>query len=322
MSAPNRIGPRPKAYWIPLHHQLFVELCMEQIQKGNRPTHCFKRVGWHAIIKGFTQKTGLHYDKKQMKNHYDSTKELWKAWKALIGKSGMRFDPVLRTISASDDAWLAYIQANPKAAQFRSRPLEFEDELDVIFGGTTATKDNAWASSSRALLNDTVNVTQSSQDPFSTQIETSNSYPQTPEETLEFPNVCNHVEVGEDDIRRSSFSKKRSLDSTPPSSRNSKRNTKEVFAKMADQIDRLIEVVLIRQLGNKESTSSTPTYTIIDCIQCLDSIDKVDVGSELYFYAVDLFLKEDYRMTFMGLRRPGMRLKWLQRMYALEHPSE
>lgn len=50
--------------------------------------------------------------KKQMKNHYDSTKELWKAWKALIGKSGMVFDPILCTITASKDAWAAYIKVH------------------------------------------------------------------------------------------------------------------------------------------------------------------------------------------------------------------
>lgn len=101
---------KTKAYWSPQHHQVFVELCMEQIRKGNRPTHCFNRAGWDAIIKGFTQKTGLHYDKKQMKNHYDSTKELWKAWKTLIGKSSMGFDPILRTITATEDAWAAYVK--------------------------------------------------------------------------------------------------------------------------------------------------------------------------------------------------------------------
>ncbi|RWR75958.1 L10-interacting MYB domain-containing protein [Cinnamomum micranthum f. kanehirae] len=70
MSAPNCVGQRLKAYWTPQHHQVFMELCVEQVQKGNRPTHCFNRAGWDAIIKEFIEKTRLHYDKKQMKNHY------------------------------------------------------------------------------------------------------------------------------------------------------------------------------------------------------------------------------------------------------------
>lgn len=112
MLTSNYANQRPKAYWSPKHHQIFVELCVEQIQKGNQPTRCFNRAGWEAIIEGFTQTTGLHYDKKQMKNHYNSTKRLWKAWKALIGKSDMGFDPILRTITAPDEAWAAYIQVS------------------------------------------------------------------------------------------------------------------------------------------------------------------------------------------------------------------
>lgn len=79
MTTPNHVGQKAKAYWTPKYHNMFVELCVEQVQKGNRPTHCFNRAGWDAIIKGLTQKTRLHYEKKQMKNHYYSTKELWKA---------------------------------------------------------------------------------------------------------------------------------------------------------------------------------------------------------------------------------------------------
>ena len=57
--------------------------------------------------------------KKQMKNHYPGKlrwdpiiNELWKAWKTLKEKSGMGFDPVLRTISAPEEAWASYIQVN------------------------------------------------------------------------------------------------------------------------------------------------------------------------------------------------------------------
>ncbi|RWR75960.1 L10-interacting MYB domain-containing-like protein [Cinnamomum micranthum f. kanehirae] len=132
--------------------------------------------------------------------------------------------------------------------------------------------------------------------------------------------VSHEVEEGEDDDRRSRINKKRSIDSTPSSSRKSKKEAKGVGEKMANQIDHLIEVVATRQLGDEESTRSTPT--IIDCIKRLDAMDQVNSGSELYFYAVDLFSKKNYRMTFMGFEKPDVRLKWLQQMYAMEHSLE
>ncbi|RWR75956.1 L10-interacting MYB domain-containing protein [Cinnamomum micranthum f. kanehirae] len=91
------------------------------------------------------------------------------------------------------------------------------------------------------------------------------------------------------------------IDPTPSSSRKSKKEAKGVGAKMANQIDHLIEVVATRQLGDEESARSTPT--IIDCIKRLDAMDQVDSGSELYFYAVDLFSKKNYKMTFMGFEK-------------------
>lgn len=165
---------------------------------------------------------------------------------------------------------------------------------------------------------DIVNITRDPQDPFLTGTRSSEPCPKTPEETSESPKMVNHEEVGGDNSRRSSLNRKRSMDSTPSSSPESKRDAIEVFEKMANQIDRLIEVIALRQFEAKEGTSSTPAYTIIDCIQCLDAMNQVDVGTELYFYALDLFRQEDYRMIFMGLERPGMRLKWLKHMYVQE----
>ncbi|KAJ8627309.1 hypothetical protein MRB53_020616 [Persea americana] len=45
---------------------------------------------------------------------------------------------------------------------------------------------------------------------------------------------------------------------------------------MTNQIGQLIEVVATRQLGDEESTRSTPT--IIDCMQHLDAMDQMDSG--------------------------------------------
>ncbi|RWR75959.1 hypothetical protein CKAN_00436600 [Cinnamomum micranthum f. kanehirae] len=76
----------------------------------------------------------------------------------------MGFDPVLHTISALDEAWASYIQANPKAAQFCTPPLEFEDALNIIFGGTTAMGAYAWAPSSGVLHKNVVDITRDTQD--------------------------------------------------------------------------------------------------------------------------------------------------------------
>ncbi|RWR87079.1 Myb/SANT-like domain-containing protein [Cinnamomum micranthum f. kanehirae] len=230
MSTPNYATQRPRTYWSPQCHQKFVELCVEQVRKRNRPARCFNQAGWEAIIERFTQTTGLHYDQKQMKNHYDSTKRLWKAWKALTGKSnmGFEFDPILRTITAPDEAWAAYILANPRAAKLRNRPLKFEDQLDTIFGRTAMTGDNALAPSSSILHNNVVNITPGSQDPFP------GRHSQCLEETSTSPSMAHHeVDMVDNNHRKSNLVMKRSMEPTSSSSRNSKR-VAEGGAKMAD----------------------------------------------------------------------------------------
>lgn len=103
-------------------------------------------------------------------------------------------------------------------------------------------------------------MTRDTQDPVSTQVRTPDSYPHSPGETLVTPNMaCHEVKEGEDDDRRSRLNKKRSVDRTPSSFRKSKKEAKGVGAKTANQIDRLIEVVATRQLGDEESARSTPS---------------------------------------------------------------
>lgn len=113
----------------------------------------------------------------------------------------------------------------------------------------------------------------------------------SPKETLPSPNFDNNEEdMGDDDHGRSIINKKRSLDPTPSSSCKSQWEAKGVGAKMAHQNDKLIEVVATRQLGGEDSTNNTCTVTY--CIQLLNDMDQVVVGSDLYFYAINLFRKD------------------------------
>jgi len=68
------------------------------------------KVGWRNIVESFYAKTGVRYDKKQFKNHYDSTRKLWKVWVKLTDDSSMKWDPETRTFGASEEDWKKYIK--------------------------------------------------------------------------------------------------------------------------------------------------------------------------------------------------------------------
>ena len=81
------------AYWIPEDVETFCQLCIEQIEKGNRPANN-KRGGWIVIIKRFEDLRGKKYDKSQMKSKWDNLKEEWKRWRILVLKEiGLGWEP-------------------------------------------------------------------------------------------------------------------------------------------------------------------------------------------------------------------------------------
>lgn len=102
--------PTPKATWTPAYHKIFVDLCLEETLKGNKSGTHFTKEGWRNVVGSFYAKTGMRYDKRQIKNHYDSTRKLWKIWVQLIGDGSMKWDPETKKFGASEEDWNNYIK--------------------------------------------------------------------------------------------------------------------------------------------------------------------------------------------------------------------
>lgn len=102
--------PKTKAIWMPATHEVFLDLCLEEALKGNKPGTHFTKDGWRTIVESFQQKTGLMYNRLQLKNHWDITKEQWKVWCKLIGTSSMGWNPNSRRFSANDEDWANYLE--------------------------------------------------------------------------------------------------------------------------------------------------------------------------------------------------------------------
>nr|XP_020176366.1 L10-interacting MYB domain-containing protein-like [Aegilops tauschii subsp. strangulata] len=84
------------------------------------------------------------YTKKQFKNKWDVLKKEYAVWKTLTQKaSGIGFDPVTKTIAASDEWWANEIQRNELATKFRFAPLEDEIKLGCEIDATFVTPNKA-----------------------------------------------------------------------------------------------------------------------------------------------------------------------------------
>lgn len=68
------------------------------------------------------------------------------------------------------------------------------------------------------------------------------------------------------------------------------------------------------------STEGKCNYSIGECIECLDRMEEIEQGSELYMFALDVFLKQEYREIFLQLKTPNLRISWLQRLQSSGPP--
>ena len=292
ISAPHKF----KATWAPPVHKAFIDLCLEETLKGNKPGTHFNRDGWKNILESFHNRTGLKYTRMQLKNHWDSTKEQWKIWCKLVEAN---------ILGASDEVWTSYLQVvgyfnlfscvysfiflewmshdfvivirsfvmgwilntgfpllqeNPEAAQFHNRELQFADKLDTIFDYTPNAGEKIYYSAS----------------PLQT---VKPEIMQPEDETPERP--CDPFESDSDTII--------------------KKNVVRAPAPL---------------------THNKLTYSIGECIDCLDSLQELEQGSELYLFALDVFLKKEYREIFLQLKNSGLRISWLQRLQANGQPLQ
>nr|XP_023905751.1 uncharacterized protein LOC112017521 [Quercus suber] len=105
---------------------IFCDLCVEQIQAGNRTKGAgFNTKGWANVVTKFCDMTGQDYDMDQLK--------------------------MKGTIAAPNDWWKWKLKELPKAKKFREKGLQNLEQLEIMFRDVTTTGVAAWTPSSNTL---------------------------------------------------------------------------------------------------------------------------------------------------------------------------
>ncbi|XP_030451296.1 L10-interacting MYB domain-containing protein [Syzygium oleosum] len=453
--------PKSKAYWTPDLHKVFVDICLEQVNGGNRPGTYFTREGWMNIVELFHERTGISYDRKQMKSHWDVMREQWKVWCKLTGTGFMKWDRSSNKFGATEKEWALYVKANPAAAQFQFKELQFVDKLEIIFDGAISKTDaglltpcrhkggsvtsplqtEGQAITMKAPKIEAVHeldISSGSDGDLDTYSETSPGRQNsclpalkpkakwTPDCHKIFVDLCTEQTLKGNECRMylteegwrhviRSFNLKTGLsldkkqlenhwdltkqqwsiwcklvgDSRMKWDPNTKRfgateddwnnyiqenpesaqfRYKELY--LTDQLEvlfggrrdsrepepprkhRRLNVSSItstvhtaepeiakselrkEHLSDAVESRSTATmqrnaaslatgrnklnYSIGECIECLDEMDNVEQGSDLYLFALEVFLKREYREIFLQLKKPSVRIAWLQRLQSVD----
>ncbi|XWS65897.1 hypothetical protein CRYUN_Cryun05aG0153000 [Craigia yunnanensis] len=250
---------RDKATWTPACHEIFVDRCLEETLKGNRPGTHFTKEAWRIIVESFNEKAGVSYNRIQIKNHWDATKEQWRIWCKLVNTSSMKWDPVNSKFGASDEDWVNFIQANPEAAQFWSKEMHHADKLEIIFDETMNAGETDPPVQCRR-LNDS--------------------------------STMSILHVGKQGTAK-------------PARKTEHHN---------DTLESMTAVTIQKSPAILQPTHEKLRYSIGECIESLDGMEEVEPGNELYLFALDVFLKKEYREIFLQLKKSGIRIAWLQRL--------
>ncbi|KAK8285094.1 hypothetical protein V6Z11_D08G197700 [Gossypium hirsutum] len=105
---------------------IFCELCVNEVNTGNRPTTHLK----------------------------DGKIKEWRLWRELLKEStGIGWCPSKKTVDATEEWWAAKIQENPDFKGFKKKGIEprLNELMWQMFGGIVATRENVWAPSSSVL---------------------------------------------------------------------------------------------------------------------------------------------------------------------------
>ncbi|XP_020597496.1 L10-interacting MYB domain-containing protein-like [Phalaenopsis equestris] len=266
------------ALWEKDTKMIFCDLCLKEIERGNRPTTHFNKEGWQNIIKKFKECTGREYDRLQMKNKWDQMKKEWKIWKELKkGCTGIGWDPVKRTIDASEEWWAERLAVVPAAKKFKLSGIEpeFEDKLDRMFGGVVATGNYACSPNETGFTGNVVNLG-------------------TPGGSVDFIDVPSPDQNEYENISRSK---------RPKVVDKRKSGASSLRKELSDAVSCF-----------KSECQTSHSSTIAEALEILSATAEIYVDEELYLFAAEL-LEDPVRRDFFVQMPAARRLAYIRRFY-------
>lgn len=126
------LGNRSRTYWQPPMDRYFIDLMLDQVQKGSRIDGVFRKQAWMEMIAAFNAKFGFSYDLDVLKNRYKTLRRQYQVIKNLLDLDGFVWDDARQMVTADDYVWQDYIKAHADARQFMTRPVPYYKDLCVI----------------------------------------------------------------------------------------------------------------------------------------------------------------------------------------------
>ncbi|XP_028080858.1 L10-interacting MYB domain-containing protein-like [Camellia sinensis] len=296
------IEPDP-ATWTTLEEELYIQLMVKEVHKGNRSSTTFSRKGWKQIEQEFCEKTNKRYNNSQFRNKFNQLRTRFNDFSKLLKEPGFTWEPVLSTVTATDAVWESYIKGNKNVKRFRKKGCPMFNELGIIFGDPTSSYKDVFPLAQYPMV---------SEYKLDVEDESTNATPSA------FPSDSSNGR----DFPSQSTRRRRQRSSTPTSHLRGKREARTavegaalkewteatVPSGMSDRKWAETSKVMTPTFHKLETSSQASPFSITNCVKCLEAIEGVD--SSTYIKAIKMFKDLDWREMFMAMSSER-RLVWL-----------
>ncbi|KAI3449434.1 hypothetical protein Pfo_006099 [Paulownia fortunei] len=129
----STLGARTRTYWQPPMDRYFIDLMLDQVNKGNHVDGLLRKQAWREMISSFNSKFGFNYAVDILKNRFKTLRRQHNVIKNLLELDGFAWDDARQMVIADDCVWQNYIKAHTDARQYMTRPVPYFEDLCLIF---------------------------------------------------------------------------------------------------------------------------------------------------------------------------------------------
>ncbi|XP_073152451.1 uncharacterized protein [Henckelia pumila] len=274
-----------RTYWSTKDVKLFIDILLEYKRKGEMRNNNFGK-SWTKICKDFNSKAEFRQTQEQMSQKFNRFRADWRVFKDLCDYTGLGWDSVNETVTASEEQWADLIKKNKEFKKFKSRGLEFNKELAKIFQKSSSTGNFAFASGQSQVNED-----------------------------LE---VNANTSLGFDDeevpLTTKSSTKRPILDTASSTKQEGSRGKKARKSTYNEDLYLEAATQACIAKANRYNAQITPTVDEYSSEKCMDALYELedDIDDDIFFVkAAKSFVDPTWRPIFMKMARRH-RLAWIK----------
>ncbi|KAF5009763.1 hypothetical protein FDECE_4036 [Fusarium decemcellulare] len=134
--APTRVDRdrrAPRFSWTPAYEATFFRSLCESVQLGLRENSSFKAEAWERAAQALQESHGAYPAKSHLINKSDNARKRFRLWRGLREDPEFLYNPVTRTVTATEEAWISHIEREPLSRALRGRPFDHEDYMEILY---------------------------------------------------------------------------------------------------------------------------------------------------------------------------------------------